>query len=471
MNKKILVLPIKILLPLPLVINFLFNRKNFQTLVLENFFQNIFLTLVLFLILFSIGSITKSLFKLKTISFGIVCFVSLLFLINNIFLYFLRNVDSYMYYLFFTLIFFLVSFFKSKNKIKEFTKIFTSISLSIYSNYLLNNFFNRFVLYSKNELFTSDETRFWIPMTRKIFDDNYFEALINNPIEGYGLFAAYTKSYFSFLLNFSAPFNYIPSISNVFILLFFLLIYESEFNFEVKLFTSICIFTVIFTSTWFNYLFFNSLLGEGPSGYFFGVIIYELTNLSKRKALTNRYLLIISTLLGMLVYSKNFLTVTSLFTIFLIFQLINKSVSLLLVGLFPLVVSFINNSILKTDVLWAFYLKTSNSESAGIYFNIENAIKIIYEYLVDRPISYFTFLVIFFLLVNYKKLKGDNIVKICLLSLIFNSLIIFLLGIFFTQSPDPEHLPRYLILLFYVYSLTLMYGYEVFTNKKHNLLS
>ena len=221
MNKKILVLSIKILLPLPLVINFLFNRKNFQILVMENFFQNIFLTLVLFLILLSIGSITKSLFKLKTISFGIVCFVSLLFLINNIFLYFLRNVDSFMYYLFFTLIFFLLSFFKSKNKVKEFTKIFTSIALSIYSNYLLNNFFNRFVIYSKNELFTSDETRFWTPVTRMIFDDNYFEALINNPIEGYGLFAAYTKSYFSFLLNFSAPFNYIPSISNVFILLFF----------------------------------------------------------------------------------------------------------------------------------------------------------------------------------------------------------------------------------------------------------
>jgi len=470
MNKKILVLSIKILLPLPLVINFLFNRKNFQTLVMENFFQNIFLTLVLFLILLSIGSITKSLFKLKTISFGIVCFVSLLFLINNIFLYFLRNVDSFMYYLFFTLIFFLLSFFKSKNKVKEFTKIFTSIALSIFSNYLLNNFFNRFVLYSKNELFTSDETRFWTPVTRMIFDDNYFKALINNPIEGYGLFAAYTKSYFSFLLNFSAPFNYIPSISNVFILLFFLLIYESEFNFEVKLFTSICIFAVIFTSTWFNYLFFNSLLGEGPSGYFFGVIIYELTNLSKRRDITNRYLLIISILLGMLVYSKNFLTVTSLFTIFLIFQLIYKSVFLLLVGLLPLIVSFINNSILKTDVLWTFYLNTSNSESAGIYFNIENALKIIYEYLVDRPISYFTFLVIFFLLVNYKKLNGDNILKICLLSLIFNSLIIFLLGVFVAQSPEPEQLPRYLILLFYIYSLALMYGYDEFTNKKHHLL-
>ena len=195
-----------------------------------------------------------------------------------------------------------------------------------------------------------------------------------------------------------------------------------------------------------------------------------MTNLSKRRDITNRYLLIISILLGMLVYSKNFLTVTSLFAIFLIFQLIYKSVFLLLLGLFPLVVSFINNSILKTDVLWAFYLKTSNSENAGIYFNIENAIKIIYEYLVDRPISYFTFLVIFFLLVSYKKLNGDNILKICLLSLIFNSLIIFLLGVFVAQSPEPEHLPRYLILLFYIYSLTLMYGYDEFTNKKHHLL-
>ena len=106
------------------------------------------------------------------------------------------------------------------------------------------------------------------------------------------------------LLNFSAPLTTFL-LFQMFLYFSFLLIYESEFNFEVKLFTSICIFAVIFTSTWFNYLFFNSLL-EGPSGYFFGVIIYELTNLSKRRDITNRYLLIISILLECLCTVKIF---------------------------------------------------------------------------------------------------------------------------------------------------------------------
>lgn len=132
-----------------------------------------------------------------------------------------------------------------------------------------------------------------------------------------------------------------PSVSNLFFLFLLLLIIESPFSINSKAISTFILISVVFTSSWTNYLFFNSLLGEGVVGYIYGVLIFELFNL-KDKFNNRQILRLISLLLGTLVFGKNFLTAVSLFSIFLIFIVLKKDFYLFIFGSIPFIISLIN---------------------------------------------------------------------------------------------------------------------------------
>ena len=74
------------------------------------------------------------------------------------------------------------------------------------------------------------------------------------------------------LFSYSENFLYLPAYKNLFFFLTIFLIYELPVDKVTKFVSSSIITVIVLTSDWFTYLFFNSLLAESISSYFFGVL-------------------------------------------------------------------------------------------------------------------------------------------------------------------------------------------------------
>ena len=65
------------------------------------------------------------------------------------------------------------------------------------------------ITFLAENLFTTDESKLWLPATQIIFNENYFHVLTNNPYPGYGLFTSYVGALNSLVLLQSDDFKYL----------------------------------------------------------------------------------------------------------------------------------------------------------------------------------------------------------------------------------------------------------------------
>ena len=442
----------------PILFNFFYNLLNLGIQINEvTSFKtiNFLISVIFFTSFFFLGKIIKVIFNFQTISFGIVLFLLSFFIIDKTFLILSKNIlfkDLFVI----TVFLWFVIFAKNIRKIKKID--FTSLIISYGFGFYLLKILNRNITLSTSDFRTSDEKYFWYPNSVNIYEINYFDSLLNNILSSYGLLVAHVHSVLSYLFTLSENFLYFPAYKNIFFLFTLLFIYELKAKNNAKIIFGFFFSIICLTSDWFNYLFFNSILAESVSSYFFGIIIYEiLENYKNRTNITIHYFC-----LGYLYFSKQFLSVFSLiFGIYIIFKNKEKIIHYYLL-FFGFLVDLINSYIIETPITWTMYLNNIDTAEANTFDGIkaENIFNIINQFLIDKPVSYFIFVIVVLTLylTLFKKLKINDLY---ILIILFNTVFVFLLYIFIWTNVEYESSYRYLLNVLHI---IIVYSLNIFDN-------
>lgn len=423
-----------------MLLNFLFNFFIEDKYYIIDDYKGILNTLISFLFalfFIQVGEIIKNVLNLNYASTGIVIFLISFYALDKSFMTIMKNFSfksSFILTLSFWTILVLLNY---KGNIKNFIYTFMTYIFS----YCVLNLTNFYVSISTNTFLTSDEKYFWLPVSKDIFENNLFTSTINSPIQSYGLLVGHIHAVLNNFFSYSTEFLYFPAYKNLFFFLTIYFIYENKNSKKSRFIVVIFITTIALTSDWFTYLFFNSLLAESVSSYFFGILAIEIF-----RNKNNSFLLIS---IGFLYFSKQFISIFSIIIgIYTIFKNKDSIIKYLLL-FFGIFVDLINSAILKTPVAWSFYFNFLESDAAtkdGI--NLKNISNIIIQFLIDKPVSYFVFIILLLgIFVNTKK----GIYEFELISvIILNTIFVFLLYIFIWSNVEYESSYRYLLNIFHI---------------------
>ena len=421
---------------LNLLFNFFVEDKSY---VIDDY-KTILNTLIGFLFaifVIQVGKIVQDLLNLYYASTGIVIFLLSFYAFDKSFMTIMKNFSFKTSFSITLICWVVLIFLKYSGSYKNIIYTFLTYIFSFSVLKLTNLYFS----ISTNDFLTSDEKYFWLPVSKDIFEVNLFTSIINNPIQSYGLLVAHTHAVLNNFLTYSSGFLYLPAYKNIFFFLTIYFIYENKNSIKSRFIVVIFITTITLTSDWFTYLFFNSLLAESVSSYFFGILVIEIF-----RNKNNSFILIS---LGFLYFSKQFISIFSIFIgIYSIFK--NKdSIFKFLLLVFGLSVDLINSVILKTPITWSFYLNSLESDAAtndGV--NLKNISNIVIQFLIDKPMSYFIFIIVLLsIFVNSKK----GVYEFELLSIIIlNTIFVFFLYIFIWSNVEYESSYRYLLNIFHI---------------------
>ena len=419
--------------------NFFFVDKSYQNIHTEKLL-NFLVALLFSFFLNEVGKALKPLLKVKFNSSGIVIFLLSFYIFDKSFLI-ISRFFSFKYSFHIVLIGWIL-FIINKN-IKNLSNLRTLLFSYIISFSSLN-IFNRFLTLSEQNFLTSDEKYFWLPVSKNIYEYNLFESLLYNPLPSYGLLVGHMNAVLNQLFSYSENFLYFPAYKNLFFFLTIFLIFELPVEKVAKFVSSSIITVIVLTSDWFTYLFFNSLLAESISSYFFGVLFIELIYNKKKLSMS----LIVC--FGFLYFSKQFI---SFFAIFcgLYYLFMNKKPKFAYGCLFfGVIVDLINSLLLNIPITWRMYTDSFRSDAltgeGGI--NFRNFFNIIQQFLIDRPVTYFifiTFLISLFIVWNFGFYEKESLYLILL-----NTIFVFILYIFVWTSVEYESSYRYLLNIFHV---------------------
>ncbi len=447
----------------PLLINFIYNNF-FENKILNNpnnFKILNFLISILFCISFLIfGKIIKGIFYFDTVSFGVVIFLVSFFIFDKITLILNSNLlfdHLFALVILFWALVFLVNY--KKIQIKEILALIASYIISFQSLNMLNKSINL----STIDFLTSDEKYFWYPLSKNIYEVNYYDAIFNNYLSSYGLLIAHIHAVLNKIFSFSSEFLYFPAYKNIFFLLTIFFIFELKNSLNSKIIFSLFFSIIVLTSDWFNYLFFNSLLAESITSYFFGISIYESINDGGKKP-SNKIVILC---LGFLYFSKQFISIFSIFFGLYILLKNKERLSYYVLLFFGIIIDLLNAIFIDTPITWSMYLNNINTSEAQTFNGIkfENIINIIKQFTIDRPVSYFIFII--FLLSIYSYIQNSFEVKnVYLIIIVLNTIFVFLLYIFIWTNVEYESSYRYLLNVLHIIIIYTLNTFDIFLNKE-----
>lgn len=436
---------IYIVSPIPLLANLLYNiHLNQFTFSLQNsssFLEliNISLAFLFFIFYLLLGKVAQGLFNTKYLTTAIVLFWILIFGIDNIFLFFTKNIKFQEFLTGFLLVGIILLYYKKSN--------FKSLSFLIVYNLFVQSVV-AFLQTLKIDLFldisqvyTSDESRLWYPTTEIIYNQNYFDALANSPYPGYGLFTSYVNSVNTFFFAGGlSEFKFLPGISYLIIFLFFYFIYEISIHKKTFLIYATIYLCVILTSHWFTYVFFGSLLSEVIAAFSFGILFTEIA--TERKKYNKNKILFFMIMFGFLYFTRQFISIVVL--IYPLYLTVSEKKINYLIALVPFLIKLLQSRFITNNIVDP-YITEENFRN--IYFNFENIWKTIVQFALDKPISYT--ILLFFLLTIFS-LKNIDVYKDFYLILSLNTLLVFLLVVFIWNKTDVQSTYRYLMATFYL---------------------
>ncbi len=431
------------LLPIPLIINnlinffsgrFYFGFQNTSGLVE---FYNILIAFFIFLFYLYFGKLLQKIFKTEYITSAIVIFWLLLFGIDNTLLIFTKLI-SFQQFTFFIFVLMIVFFIIKNLEFQYLIKIIVSLIFLKLSLVLIQNFYMNPVTLPEN-LFTSDEQVLWYPALQGIFENNYYSLLTNNPFPGYGLFTAYIGALNSFMLIGFGAFQYYLAINYLFIFLFFTFIYEISKSKKSFVLLSVLFLSVILSSHWFTYVFFGSLLSEVISSFCFGVLFTEIVNRENKQ---NLYFVFLLFSFGFIYFSRQF--ISTLVILFIIYQALKLKKISVLVGLYGFVLKILQSIILPNTTLDPYI---NEREFSNIAFNLENVLKMVKQFLIDKPVTYLIFVFFILVILNFKN-QFKNADYYLFLST--NFFLVVALMIFIWRKDDVQSSYRYLLNAFYL---------------------
>ena len=431
------------LLPAPLVLNLAINIFNGNfVFALQNSSAsleaiNLLLGFCLYILYIFVGKVIKNILDLKYVMSGVAIFWLLLFSFDNVFIFFTKYLNFYSWVITFFILFLIFCFIK-KIDLKDIFLIFCLLFLIRYFvDYLFSQSIE--ITFLAENLFTTDESKLWLPATQIIFNENYFHVLTNNPYPGYGLFTSYVGALNSLVLLQSDDFKYLLGVNYVTIFLFFHFLYEVAKSKKTLLINYLIFSSILLTSSWFTYVFFGSLLSEGIASFCFGVLFTEIVNHNKK--INNKFYLVLY-LFGFLYFTRQFLSV--LVVIYLSYLFLRNKNFKYLIGLVPLVIKSLQSNFVPNVTFDAYINEGLLNE---LYFNFYNIPKTFKQFFIDKPITYFFLIFIFVILIYFKKIY-NNIDFLSIISL--NTLMVFALMVFFWNKSDVESSYRYLLSIFYL---------------------
>lgn len=437
------------LLLIPLIINFLYNLLiNKPITVLFNFdLLNLISSTLLFAFLFSVGTLIKKAFSFPLVSTGILFYLSCFFIFDNIFLFITKSVSFNNTFIFVNLLMLSYLIYK-KSSLKNI--FFTSLIVLI--NYLFNLIYINH--YKQNLTIKGDVEVQWFPMAENIYNFNYFYSLSNPFLDGYGQLISYTHALLLKINLGLDSFMFVRSSVNVLFFLSVLLLWELNLNFKVKSSLILTFSILIINSEWLNYLFVDSLMGEGITSYFFAVSIISVFLSIKNQ---NKFTYIVFLLFGTMYFTKQFVTFIVLGLIFL-FIIYKKTRKYAVFAFIPL---FIN------EVNLLFPLSFSRRDAYASNFDFkdtildlltntnlkpENAYQIFSNFLVDKPVTYLFLLLIGSSFLVYFSHKSLDLETVTYLSIILIN-IIFILTLYISawrNMPELDSPIRYVLNLLHL---------------------
>ena len=451
-NKQFLIF----LLYSPLLLNLLYNFFIEDKSYALNEYEGILNTLVglIFAIFFiQIGKIIKKLLRLHYSSTGIILFLLSFYIVDKSLLIFLRNFSFKNTFIATLIAWIFLFIIKNSAGYKEIiyaslTYIFSFISLKI---------INTNIPLATENFLTSDEKYFWLPVSSDIFEGSLITAITNNPIQSYGLLVGHMHAVLNNIFTYSEKFLYLPAYKNLFFFLTIYFISECKSSKESKLVLVIVLTIISLTSDWFTYLFFNSLLAESISSYFFGILVLEILKNKK-----NSFVLIN---LGFLYFSKQFISIFSIFIGVYVLYKNKDSLKKYLILFSGILIDLVNSLLIKTPVTWEFYINSFDADAAtkdGV--NFQNIINIIIQFFIDKPMSYFLIIsIVMAAYVNYK--KGIYEVE-SLYIVLLNTFFVFLLYVFVWTNVEYESSYRYLLNIFHIIIFYILITFNNFLSFK-----
>lgn len=434
------------LIPLPFLVNFLFNLiENGNTIAFLSA-RNLLFSFLSFLFLYYFCSLIAQSLKLKNISLCICIFYISFYVVNYSTLFLNKRFQSFGNYFYFTIILwiiFLLYNFKILNK----KNLFLSLFLFSTINLIKDSIFMRDY---KVIQFSSDPEYFWTPMSKAIYDTGLFFALENNIISGYGLLINYIHAInFKLFIN-EENFYFHTSTTNIFLFLSILFIWEIETSNLIKYSSLIIFLSILLNSDWLSYLFINSSMGEGVLNYIFAPIFFALINLIKKDNFSLLQSYIILLIAGFLYFTKPFASYLILLALF-IFFLNNRKFSFLFFGFFGFFINILNYSFVVFSNTTDGYLNTSEFSNTENLLNlkIQNIFQIFINfYTLDKVITLFIVILAYVSIYNIYKLKSLSPLVLIIGT---NAFLVFALYISIWQNKELESAYRYLLSFFNLY--------------------
>ena len=306
-----------------IVLNYLiniFNNSIIETLLDTNFFD-LFSTILLFIFLYLVSKEISSNLRFPYVSTGFVTYMFSFFLVDILTLFVFTGLKFSLLFIFVNAGWILLLIYRKAN-IKNVISIISAFTVSnVYNNFFINSL-------SKNTNILGDVKDIHFEHVKNIYTTNYFQSVSYSNLEGYPQMVAYFHATLNQLSISTIEFNYLPSSTNVLWLLTVLFIYESDFSRLSKYVFIFSFSALIFNSEWLKFLFIDSLMTEGVLSYLFCVTLFSII---KSLKINEGNLYIPFILMGLLYFSKQFISLLSLFVI-LYFLLSKKNRKFAVIG-------------------------------------------------------------------------------------------------------------------------------------------
>ena len=453
---------------LPIIGNFLINliSNNFIERIEKFDILNFFSTILLFYILKLIGEISSKTFNLPMVSTGILFYFFGIFFTNNVFIFITRNFSFSTFFIFYNIIFFAYLLTKNK-KSNEIIKLF----LLVIINFIYNSIF--FEKFNLKNFVKGDVEYLWFPMAKNIYNENYYYSLTNPIIEGYTQLISYTQAVvLKINLNLES-FTYVKSTTNIFFYLTLLLFFELNMSKKNKILLGATYTSLVINSDWLNYLFLNSLMGEGWVNYFFCVGFVSIFKVLNDNSTTKLTLKVMFLLFGILYFSKQFISLLVVIII-LSFLFYKKVRTYAFYSIIPFLFNEINlittiKSTKRDAYIISFdYFDTINDLLTNTNLKLNNILIITLNLLKDIPVTYLITVFIlsfFFYILKTNKYEYEYICAFVVF--LINLLLILILYIsVWRNQPEMESPIRYILNLF---NLVLIYSF-IYLEKLEKLL-
>tara|TARA_B100001287_G_C22686384_1_gene533924 strand:- start:9459 stop:10862 length:1404 start_codon:yes stop_codon:yes gene_type:complete len=431
-----------------LLINFLSNIRSQIiddiNLVSLGFFKLISLAICVLLFL-KIGKTINSLSKFNSYSMSVSVFLISFFLVDALVPFISKNFGFNLTVIVVSFAWFL--YFVTNRKYLETLQIVLIYIANLTFN---KKYFSELLVSRPYQELNTDVTVQWFPIAANIYESGYFEVYTNNPVTNQGLLPSYIQALVhKFFFN-TDEFIFIQINSLIFIFFYILIFFDLDVEFRNKIYISLLFLIFVLNNDWVFYLIGNSLMLEGIAGFLFCSFVINYKNNIYRKKFS--YISLLSYLcFGMLIFTKQFLSVITLFLILCKFINIKErrhallsTIPLLLIYFYSKIFDIQSSFITYADGLD--YSETLISILTLENLKLENILLILKQIYIDKPYTLILLFLIstsFLVLINKKEFSIQN--QLFFYLSMINFLFIIVLYISYWKNVEIQSSYRYTI--------------------------